>query len=623
MQHKNEGCYEFGPFRLDPAQQQLLARGEAVALTPKAFDTLLLLVRNSGRLVSKEELLRSVWPDVVVEEAIVAQNVFRLRKALGEDADGSRYIETVPKRGYRFVADVHLAEPEPGGALPHTHPVPTGVGLRTRILPYLIGVAAVCATALLIWRPWSYMGVRPTVERRMMLAVLPVQNLTGNPAQEYLADGLTDEVIADLGSLNPDRLGVIARTSAMAYKQSHKTIEQIARELNVDYVLEASVREGSGQIRFTAQLIRTQDQTHVWAQNYDRPMADILAMQSDLARTVAEQIRLKLPQAVAARLAAPRPVSPDAYDAYSRGRYFLEKRTTESMTLAERHFQQAIQADPNFAPGYAGLADCYQLMVNLSQLAPQDGYPRAKAAAERALELDDTSAEAHTSLASIKGDYEWDWHGAESEYKRAIVLNPNYATAHHWYGDFLAGTGRVEEGLAEIRKAEELDPLSPVLRVSAAGLYCWSGRCTEAIKELQSTLDTYPDFVEAHEGLAEIYGYLGRYQESVAELGQERGPPAGHILVLRGYAAAKAGHNQEALEIVRQIESQTGQPHTDYWAAIVYAGLGDRDRALARLESARQTRDPFMPYVGSALTFRDLRSDPRLAELRRRMNMPR
>jgi TolB-like protein/DNA-binding winged helix-turn-helix (wHTH) protein/Tfp pilus assembly protein PilF len=624
MSQKDEGSYEFGPFRLDVAQKQLFAGQEPVALTPKAFDTLLLLVSHHGRLVSKDELLSAVWPDVVVEEATIAQNVFRLRKVLGEDANGSPYIETIPKRGYRFSAGVRVVE-SAQGTPPRDSPLaPAGASPPTWRLFYPLSIAVLAAVAgLLVWAPWSQRGVGPTANGRIMLAVLPVQNLTGAPGEEYLADGLTDEVIADLGRLNPDRLAVIARTSSMAYKQTNKTIQQIARELNVDYVLESSLREGAGRIRFTAQLIRTQDQTHLWAQTYDRPLADILALQSDLARTVAEQIRVELPQAVAARLASSRVVSPQAYDAYAKGRYFWNKRTTESLTIAERYFQQAIQSDPGFAPAYAGLADCYQVMVNLNQLAPRDGFVRAKAAVEKALELDDSLAEAHTSLASIKGDYEWDWQGAESEYRRAIALNPNYATARHWYGDFLAGTGRLEEGMAEMKKAAELDPLSAVIRVSSADLQCGLGRCLEAIEELRRTLEMYPDFVEAHQALAEIYGYLGRYPESVAELQQEREPPLGQILVLRGFAAARAGRKQEALEIVRRLESQTGEPHTAYWGAIVYAGLGDKDRAFAQLETARQTRDPYMPYVGSAYVFAELRPDPRFAELLRRMNMPR
>jgi len=613
--------YEFGSYRLDPSQQLLTHGGREIPLTPKAFQTLLVLVESQGRIVGKDELLRKVWPSTVVEEATLAQNVFTLRKQL-QGEDDVQYIETLPKRGYRFVAKVRIAPPAHAETIP-TEPAPATAGTAppAKRLPYYLGAAAaVCAATLLLWRPWSHAG--PEENRRIMLAVLPVQNLTGDPGQEYLADGLTDEVIADLGGLNPERLGVIARTSAMVYKQTNKNIRQIARELGVDYVLETSVREGPGQIRFTAQLIRTQDQTHVWAQNYQRSMSDILAMQSDLARTVAEQIRVKLPQAVVARLASQHPVSPDAYDAYFRGRYFWNKRTTEAMRTAERYFQQAIQADPAFAPSYAGLADCYQVMVNLNQMSPEEGFSRAKAAAERALQLDGALAEAHTSLASIKGDYEWDWQGAESGYRRAIELNPNYATAHHWYGDFLAGTGRIEEGMAEMRKAQELDPLSPVIRVSAANMYCLLDRCSEAIQELQRTLDTFPDFVEAHEALAEIYGYLGRYEQSVAELGKEHEPPLGHVQVLRGFAAAKAGRTQEAVEIVRQIEAQTAEPHANYWAAIVYTGLGDKERAFARLESARQARDPYMPYLRSALPLKDLSPDPRLAELLRRMQMP-
>jgi TolB-like protein/DNA-binding winged helix-turn-helix (wHTH) protein/Tfp pilus assembly protein PilF len=614
--------YEFGPYRLDPAQQLLTNGSRKILLTPKAFQTLLVLVENQGRIVGKEELLQKVWPSTVVEEATLAQNVFTLRKQLQGDGDDVQYIETVPKRGYRFVASVRVSEPARPVVRTDPGPATEEPGLPRRGLLYFLGFAAMCAIALLLWRPWADERARQLADRRIMLAVLPVQNLTGTPTHEYLADGLTDEVIADLGSLNPERLGVIARTSAMVYKQSNKSIQQIARELHVDYVLEASVREGSGQIRFTAQLIRTLDQTHVWAQNYDRPMADILAMQSDLARTVAEQIRVSLPQPVVARLASTRSVSPAAYDAYSRGRYFLNKRTTESMTLAERYFQQAIQADTSFAPAYAGLADCYQLMVNLNQIAPEDGFTRAKAAVQKALELDATLAEAHASLASIRGDHEWDWKGADSEYQRAIALNPNYAMAHHWYGDFLAGTGHFDEGMAEIQKAVELDPLSPVIRVSSADMYCWFGRCTQAIRELQRTLDTYPDFVEAHEALAEIYAYLGRYSESVAELEKEQQAPQGHILVMRGFAAARAGHKDEALEILRQVESQTGEQHTSYWAAMIYAGLRDDGRALERLEGARQARDPAMPYVRSELAFKDLSRDPRLADLFRRMNMP-
>jgi len=456
-----------------------------------------------------------------------------------------------------------------------------------------------------------------------MLVVLPVQNLTGHPAQEYLTDGLTEEVIADLGSLNPQRLGVIARTSAMAYKQRSRTVQEIARELGVDYVLETSLREASGQVRFTAQLIRTQDQTHVWAHKYDRPMTDVLSLQSELARAVADEIRIGLAPEVTARLSSARPVRPEAYDAYLKGRFFWNKRTPAAMNIAENYFQQAIQADPNFAPGYAGLADCYQVMVNLEQLKSKDGFSMARAAALKALGLDKTLAEAHTSMASIMGDFDWDWQGAETEYKRALELNPNYATAHHWYGDFLAGMGRFDEATEEFRKAQELDPLSPVIGVTLGQLDCAAGHCEQGIEQLKKTLEIDPDFAEAHEALAQIYAHLGMYQQALAEMGKERQPPAGHSALLVGYAAAKAGHKEEALSIVRQLEKQHDFQHRDYYLSVMYAALGDKEQAFARLESARLSHDPFMPYFRADITLGSLRSDPRYADLLRRMNMPR
>jgi TolB-like protein/DNA-binding winged helix-turn-helix (wHTH) protein/Tfp pilus assembly protein PilF len=628
MSLEGQGCYEFGRFRLDPAQQQLLEDGHPVSLTPKAFDTLLVLVENHGRLVRKEELLQKVWPDAFVEESTLAQNVFRLRKLLGNgDGSSSLYIETIPKRGYRFVATVRVEETSANAnQLERTTDARTQ---HARTVTWRGWIAAGIAAVLITAGALVHLRNRPTAFRtapksdRVMLVVLPVQNLTGDASQEYLADGLTEEVIADLGSLNPQRLGVIARTSAMAYKQKNKTVQEIARELGVNYVLETSLRTGPGQVRFTAQLIRTQDQTHMWAHNYDRPMTNVLALQGELAHAVAEEIRIGLTPEVAARLASPRAVQPEAYDAYLKGRFYWNKRTLEAMTAAESYFHQAIKADSNFALGYAGLADCYQVMVNLEQLKAEDAYPLARAAALKALELDNTLAEAHTSIASIKGDFDWDWQGAETEYKQALALNPNYATAHHWYGDFLAGMGRYADSAEEIRKAQELDPLSPVIGVTLAQLYCSTGHCERGIEQLKKTLIIDPDFAEAHEALAQIYAHLGMYQQALAEMEKERRAPTGHLELLVGYASAKAGHKEEALSVVRQLEKQSDFQHRDYYLSIMYGALGDKDQAFVRLESARQSHDPFMPYFRADITLASLRSDPRYADLYRRMNMPR
>lgn len=629
MSHENQGSYEFGSFHLDPVQQQLLENGKPVALTPKAFDTLLVLVRNHGRLVTKDELLETVWSDSFVEESTVAQNIFRLRKALRDDGPETVFIETVPKRGYRFVGEVRFEEPvevqQRGrqSSEPRSQPSPEPRPRKGAIW-IVVGIAVlVVGVGGAFWLARSRAPRSAAAPSRIMLAVLPVENLTGDPNREYLSDGLTEEIIAQLGSLSPQRLGVIARTSSMTYKGTSKTVDQIGRELGADYLLESSVRSSGDRLRVTIQLIRTRDQSHLWADSYDRVLGDVLTFQSDVGREIAHVIPLSLTGEQLARLGNVRPVKPEAYDAYLKGRFFWNKRTPEDMTRAETYFQQAIQADPSFAPGYAGLADCDQLMVNLEQLKAQDGFSRARVAAMKALELDKTLAEAHVSLASIKGDFDWDWQGAEDEYKQALELNPNYATAHHWYGEFLAAMGRFDEATREIEKAQQVDPLSPVIGVTVAQMDCRVGQCERAIEQLKKTLEIYPDFAEAHQALAEIYAYQGMYDQSVAELKYQRQLSDIGSILLRGFASAKAGRRQEALDVLHELESRADLQHKNYCLAIVHATLGEKDPAFAELESARQAHDPWVAYFRSDIKLTDLRSDPRYAGLIGRMNMPR
>ena len=614
--------YAFGPYRLDPAQQ-LLSEGERrIPLTPKAFQTLLVLVKAQGRVVAKDELLQTVWPDTFVEEATLAQNVFTLRKQLENDSEAI-YIETIPKKGYRFAAQVRIEEPHARQEL--TTPVSPSIQGKSRTWSRRLGLlgtmALIAAIAFLLYR----LGNTKTPTKpsgRIMLVVLPVQNLTGNAAQEYLVDGITEEVIANLGSANPPRLGVIARTSSMAYKDTKKTVQDIGKELHVDYVLESSLRGSPGQMRFTAQLIRAQDQTHIWAHTYDYSLKDVLSLQGDLARAVAAEIPIGLPPESLARLSSSRAVQPQAYDAYLRGRFFWNKRTAPALTTARSYFQQAIEIDPNFALGYTGLSDCYQVMVNVSQITPNDGFSLARAAALKALELNNRLAEAHTSMASIEGDVDWDWQGAEAEYKRALELNPNYVTAHHWYGDFLAGLGRFDESEAEIKKARELDPLAPVLGVTLAQLYCRTGRCESGIEQLSKTLEMYPDFTEAHEALAEIYAHLGKYEEAIVEVKKAGRLPEGHAMLFSGYASARAGRRQEALNVLHKFENDSKFLHGPVYLAALYAAIGNKDKAFDSLERARQRHDPFMAYFRADFKLEALQSDPRYAELCRRMTMP-
>jgi TolB-like protein/DNA-binding winged helix-turn-helix (wHTH) protein/Tfp pilus assembly protein PilF len=622
MSQQAQPVYEFGPYRLNPAQQLLLEGKNRIPLTSKAFQTLLVLVEAHGQVVTKEELLQKVWPGTFIEEATLAQNVFTLRKQLRDDGKDSVYIQTIPKRGYRFVAPVGLQEigsnRNPAADVPR--PASAQVSWRTRPIALMLILLLIVAGIAGYWLIRARTSVAvPT--SRLRLAVLPVQNLTGDATQDYISEGLTEEVITELGNLNPERLRVIARTSSMAYKQSNKTVQEIAHELGVDYVLESSLREGSGQVRFTTQLIRTQDQTHVWAHNYDRPMADALALQVELAKAVADEIRVELRPQAEARLASRRPTQPEAYDAYLKGRFFWNKRTPESMKIALTYFQRATEADPNFALAYTGLADTYQIMVNLAQIDPEKGFSRARAAAQKALELDNSLAEAHTSLASIKGDFDWDWTGAEAEYQQALELNSNYATAHHWYGEFLAGLGRFDDAMAEIQKAYELDPLSPVIGVTLGQMYCRKGQCAQGIEQLQKTLEIDPGFSEAHEALSEIYGHLGNFEQALAEL--ERGQStAEHQVFLRGYAAARAGRETEAQAALRQFQTQPSLQHRDYYLAILYTVVRNKDQAFVHLERARQSHDSFMPYFRAEFVLESLRSDPRYAKLSKQMNMP-
>ena len=618
--------YVFGEFCLDAQQRALFCRRQFISLTPKSLETLLFLVERHGRIVEKKELMDAVWPDTFVEEISLARNISVLRKALSGGDDGQTFIETVPKRGYRFSAPVEVLDQESSVAASPAMPARekgwASESRGRRLALALLAVPLLAGAGLVLLRRNAAPARSPETQA-VMLAVLPVQNLTGDPELEYLSDGLTEEMIAQLGSMNPGRLGVIARTSSMAYKSTQKTAGQIGQELGVDYVLESSVRGTGERLRITTQLIRTRDQTHLWAESYDRTPSDTLSLENEIGREVANRIRLSMSPTERSKLEHARSLNPQAYAAYLKGRYFWNKRTPEAMSKAEKFFQQAIAADPDYAPAYAGLSDCYQVMVNVGQLKAGEGFARARTAALKALELDSTLAEAHTSLASIKEDYDWDWPGAESEYEQALAFNANYATAHHWYGNFLASLERFDQATEEIKKAEALDPLSPVLELVLAQGYCQVGSCEQAIEQLKKTVETYPDFAEAHGALAEVYAHQGMYQDYLTERQKEANlTPSRAPLWMLGYALAMAGHKREALAVLRKIERQSDTEHRDYSQAVIYAAVGDNDHAFARLEGAKASHDPYMAYFRADIKLDRLKSDPRYAGLVRQMNMP-
>jgi TolB-like protein/DNA-binding winged helix-turn-helix (wHTH) protein/Tfp pilus assembly protein PilF len=619
MLQQSQRSYEFGPYRLNPAQQLLVMGTRKIPLTPKAFHTLLVLVENQGRVVSKEELLEKVWPDTFVEEASLTQNVFTLRKQLGDDRGEAIYIETIPKRGYRFVAVVRLIEEREELTLgPDSfRPRP---GFTSFLLRLCLAVLAVLLVAGTLWW-WSSTSHAALHPQKVMLAVLPVQNLTGNPDKDYISDGMTEEVVARLGSANPGKLGVIARTSSMAYKNTNKTVSQIGHELGVDYILESSIRSNGERLSVTAQLIRTTDQTHIWAQVYDKHVGDILSVQDDVARTVAREIQVSLLSGEAAHGTSA--TNPDAYDAYLKGRFYWNKRTRESMTAALKYFQEATEKDPDYAPSYAGLSDTYQIMVMWSQISLQDGLTRGRAAAEKAIALDDRLAEAHTSLASLKESFDWDWAGAEAEYKRALDLNPNYATGHHWYAEFLAGHARFEQAAAEMNKALELDPISPVIATTVAEMSCRTGHCKEAIDQYQRVLQMHPGYSQASYLLAEAYARLGRYDEAIAQIDRAKALPdlnPGWASATRAYAAAMSGRRQEALSLLARVRKETNRQYVDYMLATVYASLGNTDEAFASLERARRVHDVSLLLVQADYRLDTLKGDPRFKGFLRQMN---
>lgn len=595
--------------------------------------TLVVLLRHAGQLVSKEDLMREVWPDTFVEEGGLARNVSVLRKALGGEADES-FIATVPKRGYRFVAPVEVTTPTaPGSPEPNRPAPPTGAepspvalssesrrlssSVRRRGLLAGIGVLLVAAAAGL----WLRTHARAAP---VLLVVLPFDNLTGDKEQEYLSDGLTEELITQLGHLHPQRLGVIARTSAMTYKGTRKSVADVAREMKVHYVLEGSVRRSGNTVRVSAQLIRAADQIHLWAESYERDLRDVLTVETEVARAVADEIRLHLTPEQQARLASPRPVEPAVHEAYLKGRFFWNQRTGPALEQAIGYFQQALRADPNFAAAYVGLADSYLVFGTHARARPVDIYSRAKAAALKAVELDDALAEAHTSLAYEKDLYEWDWAGAEKEYRRAIELNPSYATAHHWLALHFTYLGQMDDAIAEIRRAHELDPVSLIINANLATLLHWGGRHQEALEQYRKTLEMDLNFAFGRQVFGRYLMDREMYNESIAELRTAVAlSPSPRSRGLLGSAYARSGNTAEALKILSELQEASKREYVPPWAiANIYSGLGDRERAIEWLEKAYQERSTSEIFLVADPGFDPLRSDPRFKALLRHMNLP-
>ena len=645
MEPRPSSVVRFGIYEVSLQSGEVRKAGLRIRVQQQPLKLLEVLLERPGEVVTREELRSRVWPNESFGDFDQALNIAigKLRNALGDSAENPRFIETLPKRGYRFIADVaviavdartkkELESPardlsgpdgrtEPGRQL-------QGAGLAvapkrrpwsTRRVIVVLGLAL----SLLVLSVWLFRshGGAPTGIRS--LAVLPLENLSGDASQNYFADGMTDELITDLSQISA--LRVISRTSVMVYKGARKPLPQIARELDVDAVVEGSVLRSGNQVRITAQLIDGSTDKHLWSQSYEGELRDTLALQNKVASAIADQIRINLTPREQAALKNVKVVNPEAYESYLKGRYFWNKRTADGLKAALAYFKQAIEEDPEYAQAYSGLADTYALLGDwqYAVMTPKEAFPKAKAAAIKAVELDNTLGEAHNSLAFVLDGFDWDFNSAGKEFRRAIELNPGYATAHHWYAWHLSLLGRFDEAIAEMKKAESLDPLSLIINADLAELLGLAHSYDESIRQSRKTIEMDPNFALAHNQLAQVYLQEHMYDEAVAELKKavelSGSSPTCIANLARAYAAS--GKRSEAVKLLDDLKkrSSTGYSYASE-IAMIYASLGDTDQAMNWLEKCYEER--FNPGVLLRPGFDSLRSDLRFQSLVHRIGLP-
>ena len=619
--------YEFGPFHLDPTERKLLRGNEIVALTPKAFDTLHLLVRNSGRVLEKDELISMLWPDTFVEEGSLSNHIFLLRKALGEDPG---FIETVPRRGYRFVGAVrqfpvapaaHLEKPPEVGA-----PIIASLSAKARRSWRSragLGISAFALLASLVVAGWFYRGTGRGGETIDSLAVLPFLNSNADPNTEYLSDGLTESLINSLSQL--PNLKVMSRDSAFRFKGKETDPQTIGRELNVRAIFKGKVTQRGDTLNISAELINARDGSHIWGQQYDRKLADMVTLREEIAREMASALRIRLTGAEEKRLTKSYTTNPEAYQDYLKGRYWLNKGTEEGFNKGTEYFQQAIAKDPGYAIAYSGLSDSYSSLAEFGAVPAKEGYLRAKDAALKALELDGTLAEAHSSLALIKSSYDWDWSGADKEFRRAIELNPSYTDAHRLHAEVLWQTGRLDDAIAETKLTLELDPLSLDANNDLGLEFFLARQYNQAIEQEGKVLELDPNYIVAHYFRGVAYLKESMHKESMREFEKAVAISPSDMVALTGlgYGYAVTGKTVEARKVLDKLNALSKQQYVSaVWRAKIYAGLVEKDKAFEWLEKAYEDRSIVsVGYIKTNPMFDPLRSDPRYADLLRRTNL--
>jgi TolB-like protein/DNA-binding winged helix-turn-helix (wHTH) protein/Tfp pilus assembly protein PilF len=651
-------------FELDLRPRRLRRGSHVLKLERIPLEILILLVEHRGEIVSRETIVARVWGnDVFLDtDNSIRGAIRKIRQALKDDPETPQFIQTVTGQGYRFISPIlasekeHATEPPKalvvptslqrftsgpeiwqGGSLSDkeqeqraeegtvTEPAHGQVHERPRTWFFVgLALAAISILPLLVLRGWQSSRVPAVAQRKIVLAVLPFDNLSRDPDQEFFSDGLTEEMIAQVGKLNRDQLKVVARSSVAKYKGSTLTASEIGNELNADYLVQGRVRLMPDRVRITVELIQARDQTDVWTESYDRELKDLLAVQDSVVRSIASEIHVALTDEEEKRLAAPRRISPEAHEAYLKGRYYWNKRTGESMLKAEQYFEQAIDNDPSYAAAYSGLADCNSGLTWHGFKSPAEALPKAYAAARKAIEINPESAEAHASL-GLAMTHRWDWTGAEAEFRRALQLDPQYANAHHWYGDYLSIRSRHAEAVVEAQQALELDPLNLMISTWVGLRYYMARDYLRAIEQNRRSVELDPNFAAAHLLLGEDYRGAGLHSEAVIEL-QKAASLSGDSPLYTAQVAvalAVAGRKSEALRIAHDLEITSKKSYVSpYGLAQIYAAADKNEDTLKWLQAAYDDHAAWMGYLAVDPIFDRYRSDERFKDLLRRVGLP-
>ena len=612
----------FGAFEFNRLTGEVRKHGLRIKLQGQPVEVLAILLERRGELVTREELQKRLWPAetfVDFEHSLNAA-IKRLRAALGDSAQAPRFVETMPRRGYRFVAPIQ----DPTDQAPETMSPAVPGPARGRLLILAVATTFLVVAAAAFWATRHVRAERSLTAAGTIrsLAVLPLANLSGDHDEDYFVDGMTDAVRQELQAIRA--LQVISRTSSVHYRGSGKPLPEIARELNVDAVVDGSVLRSGNDVRINVELVRADTDKPVWSDSYEGPLRDVLGLQARVGRAIADEIRVALTPRERARMARTAPSNPDLYRAYAKGRFFWNKRTAEDLTRAITFFEQAIRIDPEYAAAYDGLADCWLPLGWYGYRSPAETFPNANTAVGKALSLDDSLAEAHTSLAFIKLYYDRDWAGAEREFRRGIDLNPNYSNGHHWYAEFLSLVGRHQEAISESQRARALDPLSDIVNTWVSSRYFFARQYDRAIEEGRNAVEIAPNFAPARLVLGQAYEQKGMFAEAIAELERAASLGRGNSIYAASLAHAlgAAGQGGQARKVLAELTTEAKSHFvSSYDLAAATAGLGRNAETIDLLEAAVRERSPRAAFLGVDPRFDALRAEPRFPALLRSLGL--